>query len=262
MRTNNGRIMTWGQAIIILIFNLLIFVFSAILNLIVIYTEFGLNSWNGYLIIIVLDTLFVYVLLKIYNISLTNRLAKPKIYFISFAIGIVIIAAFIFKPLAFPKEYFNSIFLGIKNIQLPSIEMTKMDFSLFLFFSCLLSPVLEEIFYRRILMKGLLIRYSPVKVILILSIIFGVMHFNMSFISLILLSIIISYIYMISDSIILAIILHVIYNSVVIASSFLYTKTDNFFFSIWFLFLILIGFTIMIIFLKKLRKYADKFSPI
>jgi membrane protease YdiL (CAAX protease family) len=213
---------------------------------------------TNYVTLFFLTTALLVILIKKYDIALNKRIHTPKLKETILVIGIAIIAAIIFKPLTFPKEYFSSIFGSEVNVQLPDNQMPTTELLLFLFFCCLISPIQEEIFYRRILMKGLLVRYSPNGVIVILSVIFGLFHFNISFASLFLGSIVISYIYLISDSIGLAIIFHGVFNAVTIASSFLHTRTGNFFFSGWYLLTLMIGVILMFLLFKGLQSQLNK----
>lgn len=255
---NKKKIMTWRHASIILLCYLLVFVLNAAVNLFIATKNLAPILLINYITLFFLTTVLLLILIKKYNIDFNKRIHTPKLKETIPVIGIAIIAAIIFIPLAFPKEYFSFILGSKVNVQLPENQMPKTELLLFLFFCCLISPIQEEIFYRKILMKSLLVRYSPISVIVILSVIFGLFHFNINFASIFLGSIFISYIYLISDSIGLAIIFHGVCNAVTIATSFLHTRTGNFFFSGWYLLIIIIGVILMLLLLKELRKQLNK----
>jgi len=250
--------MYWWQAVIILLSYLLIFFSIAVFDLYVFQKAFGITYWISQVALLIPMTIYILILLRTFRISYSLRIKTPQMKEIILLLGVAILAVFIFKPFGFPKEYYYSIFCGVPNIQLPGNEMTKIETIQFLFFGCLLFPILEEILFREILVRKLIINYSVVGVVLITSTTFGLLHFSPSFMAIILSSIIISYIYLISNSIVLAIVFHCMYNMMVVASSYLHTTTGNFFFSIWFLSSIIIGFIIMMILLKKLRKLKVK----
>jgi uncharacterized protein len=76
-----------------------------------------------------------------------------------------------------------------------------------------LAPVLEELIFRGIMLKGLLKRYSPATAIVVSSVLFGVVHLNpWQFISALILGIFIGWIYYRTRSISLAIIIHAFNN--------------------------------------------------
>ncbi|NHB67279.1 CPBP family intramembrane glutamic endopeptidase [Perlabentimonas gracilis] len=76
-----------------------------------------------------------------------------------------------------------------------------------------LAPVLEELIFRGIMLKGLLKRYSPATAIVASSVLFGVVHLNpWQFISALILGIFIGWIYYRTRSTSLAIIIHAFNN--------------------------------------------------
>ncbi len=76
-----------------------------------------------------------------------------------------------------------------------------------------LAPVLEELIFRGIILKGLLKRYSPATAIAASSVLFGVVHLNpWQFISALILGIFIGWVYYRTRSISLAIIIHAFNN--------------------------------------------------
>lgn len=250
---NIERIMHWWQAVIILLSYLLILITMAILDLQVLQKEFGFTYWISQVALLIPMAILILIVSKTFRVSYSHRIKKPQLKEIILVLGVAILAVFIFKPFGFPKEYYYSIFCGVPNIQLPGNDATKIENIQFLFFGCLLFPILEEILFREILVRKLIINYSVVGVVVIISIIFGLLHFSPSFMAIILLSITTTYIYLISDSIVLAIVFHCIYNTMVVASSYLHTTTDKFFVSYWFLFSIVIGFILMMILLRNYK---------
>jgi membrane protease YdiL (CAAX protease family) len=250
--------MYWWQAVIILLSYLLILISVAIFNLQVLQKVFGYAYWISQVALLIPMAILILILSKTFRISYSHRIKTPKLKEIILVLGVAILAVFIFKPFGFPKEYYYSIFCGVPNIQLPGNETTKIVNIQFLFFGCLLFPILEEILFREILVRKLIINYSVVGVVVIISIIFGSLHFSPSFMAIFLLSVTITYIYLISDSLVLVIVFHCIYNMMVVVSSYLHTTTGNFFFTIWYLLSTIIGIILMIKLLNELRKYTGK----
>ncbi len=252
------RVMYWWQAVIILLSYLLILISTTILNLQVLQKEFGFTYWISQMALLIPMAILILIVSKTFRISYTHRIKKPRLKEIIIVLEVAILAVFIFKPFGFPKEYYYSIFYRVPNIQLPGNGTTEIENIQFLFFGCLLFPLLEEILFREILVRKLIINYSVVGVVAVISIIFGLLHFSSSFMAIILLSIIASCIYLISDSIVLAIVFHCVYNTMVVASSYLHTTTGNFFVSAWFLFSIVIGFILMMVLLRKFKNELSR----
>jgi len=83
-------------------------------------------------------------------------------------------------------------------------------FWLSLFTVALIAPVLEEIIFRGIILKGLLCQYSPAKAIVVSSIIFGLVHLNpWQFLGAFGIGIISGWIYWRTKNLLLPIIMHI-----------------------------------------------------
>jgi len=77
------------------------------------------------------------------------------------------------------------------------------------------APVLEELIFRGVMLDGLLKRYSPVKALLVSSILFGFVHLNpWQFVGAFLIGVFIGWVYYHTRSLSLAIIIHAVYNFV------------------------------------------------
>ena len=77
------------------------------------------------------------------------------------------------------------------------------------------APLLEELIFRGVMLDGLLKRYSPVKAILVSSILFGFVHLNpWQFVGAFLIGVFIGWIYYHTRSLSLAIIIHAVNNFV------------------------------------------------
>ncbi|QKG58965.1 CPBP family intramembrane metalloprotease [Hymenobacter sp. BRD128] len=94
-----------------------------------------------------------------------------------------------------------------------------------LFFGCLLAPVLEEILFRGLLLRGLLRNYSPVVAIGQSALLFGVFHLNpaQSLFAL-LMGLMLGWLYYRTQSLALCIALHAL-NNLLSFSSMMYNGT-------------------------------------
>lgn len=113
-------------------------------------------------------------------------------------------------------EYLSK-WLGIPEVVNPiesMIPTTTMGWVIAVIYICICAPIFEEIFYRRIIL-GSLRRYGDTFAIVISAILFGIMHGNFSqFFYAFALGLIYGYIVVRSNSIIPAIILHALNNSI------------------------------------------------
>jgi|TARA_B110000240_G_C13374458_1_gene399683 membrane protease YdiL (CAAX protease family) len=89
----------------------------------------------------------------------------------------------------------------------------------------LLAPILEEIIFRGIVLKGFLINYNPKKAILLSAIVFGIVHMEPTqVINAFIIGLFFGWIYYKTKSILITMILHFIANSSVFIQSILYYK--------------------------------------
>ena len=79
----------------------------------------------------------------------------------------------------------------------------------------LLGPVLEEIIFRGIILRGFLKNYHPVKAIVISSLLFGIIHLNLSqLVAAFIIGCFIGFIYWQTRSLFLCILIHIVNNGI------------------------------------------------
>ncbi|MBI4655380.1 MAG: CPBP family intramembrane metalloprotease [Elusimicrobia bacterium] len=106
------------------------------------------------------------------------------IYFVSLVLLVVVVTtiALLLGKIGIPAPDANSKLFGIANqnkqiIYLNTVLLTSVPrFALYLFRVCVLAPIIEEIFYRRLLFVGLRKKFNFVPSLLISSLLFGAMH--------------------------------------------------------------------------------------
>jgi len=207
-------------SILIISFVIIIFGIEAVYLFIITQLNVGYYYWVSRLILFFLFSIFLLVSFKIFNVKPTNRVVKPTLKEVFLIVGIALTSIVTFLIFGFPREFINSIFFSHDIVQLPGNNFTFIQNLPYVIFGCVLFPILEEVFWREILLRKLIQHYNQTKVILILSVVFGVLHFKSSFAALILLSIIASYIYIKSNSLVLAILFHSLWNSFDLLFSF------------------------------------------
>lgn len=112
------------------------------------------------------------------------------------------------------------------NKEIPSLNNPmEMESLMFFIGAIVLSPILEEIIFRRIILKGFLINYTPKKAILFSAIIFGTFHGEpLQIINAFIIGLFFGWIYYKTKSIGITIILHLTANLSVFILSLLYYK--------------------------------------
>lgn len=249
----------WHSAIIILLCDtVFVTLGGALLTMHVwskIYKQVGFEYFTDVvnLFYFVLNASLLFILIKVFSVKPSTDFTKPKIKDVGIVMFIAIIFQFIIAPLAYPVEYYKLIFQGISDVELPVLNLSNAVYRK-IAFSCLIVPILEEYIYRGIILKGLLANYSATKAIIIVSLVFGINHFNPSFVSQIWLSIIVSYIYLYSGSLVLSIVFHGINSLIVHVLAYLRLSIGDFFFSTTYYALICIGAVVIIILLKMMRE--------
>lgn len=211
----------------------------------------GYYHWVSQLIHSIVLSILLLISFKLFNEKLTNKIEKPTIKEVFLIIGTALTSIVAFLIFCFPMEFINSIFFSTKNVQLPGHKYMLIPSLKYIVFICILFPILEEIFWRELLLRKLIQHYNKTKVILILSFAFGVLHFKSSFPALIILSIIASYIYIKSNSLVLAIAFHSFWNFFNLLFSFFREQLSSILISFWYIPIFFIGGIIIWLLLKK-----------
>lgn len=184
------------------------------------------------LIILLLPTLYFvsfYILIKFYTNLLTNQ---PKVYLfsviipyllifiVSYFLGLINISKLKLKIDYF--TFFKSILFGlslvlsiyIERYFFPISKSINASLSWFPYFSALIfAPLVEEFFYKIIILDNLKkIKISNILVILIVTALFTLGHWPNISITLFILGLLTSYLYLKNNNIIQVIVVHFIYN--------------------------------------------------
>ena len=238
-------------SILIISFVIIIYVTEGMYLLIITQFNGGYHYWVSRLILFLMLSILLLVSFKLFNVKLTNRVVKPTLKEVFLIVGTALTSIVAFLIFSFPREFINSIFLSYDIVQLPGNNYMFIKSLQYVIINCILFPILEEIFWREILLRKLIQHYNQTKVILILSVVFGVLHFKPSFAALILLSIIASYIYVKSNSLVLAIIYHSLWNFFNFLFSFFREQLSSILISFWYIPIFFIGGIIIWLLLKK-----------
>lgn len=108
------------------------------------------------------------------------------------------------------------------------IVKESLSFS-FIISAILLAPIIEEIIFRGVILKGFLFKYSPKIAIVLSALMFALMHFTslISIISALILGLFIGYVYYKTKSVGMTILLHTINNITGVLGLFLNNKFGN-----------------------------------
>jgi len=128
---------------------------------------------------------------------------------------------------------------------------------LFMFGVLILGPIIEEIIFRGILLKGLFQNNRPLKAILISSILFAVFHFNLlQFFVAICLGFLLGFEYYKTKSIGNTILLHAFANLIALLGRYFFIKNSDII-SLWMVVICVIVSIFILIFLIKNMKISD-----
>lgn len=118
---------------------------------------------------------FIFWYAKKTNIDFRNSLLIPNTSTIAKMIAIVVLMNIVLAPLVNPVNFFESLI----NSKLRIIGGTTRllnpwsDIRMVLFW-----PIIEELFFRGLILKNFLRRYSPIYAILLSSLLFGLHHYS------------------------------------------------------------------------------------
>ena len=216
------------------------------------------NNFYPKTIIQAFGLLVISILITTPFIFLQKKIASQEsffnIFFIFFSIVVILISYFINRKrglklennikinnnkliplmvliiLLFQIGLSKPIFHLINNFNGEITSLTNPISSLMFFIGAIfLSPILEEIIFRGIILKGFLTNYSPKKAIFFSAIIFGLVHGEPSqIINAIVIGLFFGWIYYKTKSLGITIILHFIANSSVFILSLIYYKYSDF----------------------------------
>lgn len=205
----------WQASIIVLCY-----VIISLIN----YVGFGLiikNSGHPYLFEIIrkyMSTLLFFFitlfLAKKSKINFLDYYSIPNFYTLMRLIVIVLLVRLVITmPFDRPSIFFNS-FLNSK-LRLIGISTTRQINVYFDISSILFSPIVQEIFFSGLILKQFLKQYSPIKAILLSSLLFSLYHVDIeNFLFLFALGVLLGTLYYKSNSILITTIAHIIWNMI------------------------------------------------
>lgn len=211
----------------------------------------------GYLPCIIGDIAAIIYAMKTTNIKLIKNIFTKNVSSKSFillgifsSIGTGMVSSIIYT-------FYLSIFeYGGITIPQPdfSFPTNKLFLILFLFYVCLLGPILEEIIFRGYILKSMQ-KYGNLTAVIVSSILFSLFHFNLvQFVNPILMGIIFSFITIKAKSIYPAIISHIFNNSITFLLIWLMQSQTPLFQNIFISVYSLVGIVSLILFIILYRK--------
>ena len=130
---------------------------------------------------------------------------------------------------AYPTGYLTTVLIPVPEIVKEAFATNSTNPNFFTFLSLVIvAPILEELLFRGIILDGQLRKYSPVKAILISSVIFTLFHLNPWQLAVIFLAVFMGWVYYKSQSVGLAIISHATNNLMGLLVLFKFSKSSKF----------------------------------
>lgn len=241
------------HAIIIIVLDFILIMLNSIIILYSGASQYGLVSLPYMLV----NALFIYFIVKKYSVNISSQLFLTRHILLLMIPVVAYVLAFITKPVVFINEYSTYIENGSEGICIPGIEFSTWESIQYFIMVGLLGPILEEFLFRGVILNQLFMKYSPYGVIVLISVLFGLLHGPPSMIAAIFLSIVSSFIYLYSKSILLSILFHSSYNlSLYIQGHQENLLNNGFFFSKIYLFLIIpLSIGLIVFFLLRMKRF-------
>lgn len=207
----------WDVIKIFLLFIVFQLAVTIVTEILAIFISFNtshplINSLNFIMTLIIV----IKITSRKFNVSIKDNLIisedhkKMVLLIIIFSLGLSIFISevdnyvtVLFPMSEFMKEIFSKVFGG---------EISYIGTIIGVF---IVAPITEEILFRGIMLKGLLKRYSTLKSILITSLLFGILHFNIyQFVAAFISGMLLGWLFTKTKSLVLCIIGHAAYNSI------------------------------------------------
>lgn len=158
-----------------------------------------------------------------FNFGTVNASAYLMIF--PMMLGMMLIAEFLTSRIPVTGPFFGDMYEMFSRL----MEQLSGDIPMMIIMAVFFAPLLEEIIFRGIIMKGLLNKgWQPWKAILLSSVIFGVVHGNpWQFLGAVLLGCVLGVVYLKTKSLLLPILLHA-FNNLISCLLIIYFKSESF----------------------------------
>lgn len=140
-------------------------------------------------------------------------------------LGMMLIAEFFTSRIPVTGPFFGDLYEMFSQL----MNQLSGDIPMMVIMAVFFAPLLEEIIFRGIIMKGLLNKgWQPWKAILLSSVVFGVVHGNpWQFVGAVMLGCVLGLVYLKTKSLLLPILLHA-FNNLISCLLVIYTKSESF----------------------------------
>lgn len=166
---------------------------------------------------IIIFVLIIYIVAKKSNNKIFNKLLIPNFRSIIKIFSITLLLKFVLTiPLDGPTEFINY----IKVNQIRIVGFLPREINLFLDLRMILVlPILEELLFRGLFLKQFLRKYSPLTSIFLSSLLFGIYHLDyLNFFLHLVFGVFLGFMYYKTNSVVITIIAHLIWNAVSLLS--------------------------------------------
>ncbi len=205
--------------VLVIIYFLFTGIFPLFINIIIAKsTEIDLSIWLNVITVFSTNVIFLYAIKQYYNFEYYfGENINIKTIFLGIILAVALFGFFNYFLVPFLSKYINP------NEYISQLESMKIFPLQNIVLTCLIAPLSEELFLRAYIVRGLYNKYNPFIAILVSSILFAVIHFNMiQGILAFIFGIAVGCLYLATGSIFSCIITHFLYNL------FLYIAYSNF----------------------------------
>jgi membrane protease YdiL (CAAX protease family) len=166
----------WHALLLLIVINC-IYVLIGLISMFIFKDYKTTNSFQitGVYLYIILYIPFTFWFAKKTNINIKDSLFIPDLSNIIRPLVIVLLLIIVLNPLSQPEKFIETLTNSRLRITGTSLRpwFPWLDFKLLV-----IGPIIEELFFRGLLLKNFLKKYSPIVAIMLSSLLFGIHHYS------------------------------------------------------------------------------------
>ncbi len=220
---------------------------------------YGFSSLQLFLSLII-DSLTIILAVRLFNVKISDQLNKIKLVTIFLFSLLAILIFNLTLPLVNPIDFFEKLAnnkITVHQYDFMIFEKPNFNSIFYFFLMVIITPIIEEILYRGIILNLFLKKYSLKISLIVSSLIFAFVHIEISRFGYLFLSgMLFGFAYYKTKSIYTSIFIHFVINIMAMATSYKYIELNNTTFPKYFLYTAILLTAVFIVF-SSLNKGAN-----
>lgn len=209
---------------------------------------------------LIIDSVTIIFAVRFFNVDIKEQLNKVRLKTIVLFTILAILIFLLILPLVNPFDFFEKLAnhkITVHHFNLMIYEKTNFNIIFYFFLMVIVTPIIEEILYRGIILNLFLKKYSVKISLIVSSLIFAFIHLRfIGFGYLFLDGLLLGFAYYKTKSLFTSILLHFLRNLMAVTTSNQYIELNNTTFPKYFLYTVVL-LTAAFIVLKSLNKGAN-----